>query len=193
MSSNTRSKIKWNEGESIMSNKILVTYATRYGSTREVADIIAATLREDALEVETQPMREIQTLENYSGIVLGAPLYIGRWHKDAHKFLIRHQPILVKHPVAIFALGPIGTDEDEMRGAQEQLDKELAKYPWLKPAAVEMFIGKYDPAKLSFAHKLLAILPASPLHQLPASDLRDWDTIHHWADHVADTFQRLEA
>jgi menaquinone-dependent protoporphyrinogen oxidase len=193
MSNDTKSEIKWDERETIMLNKILVTYATRYGSTQEVAEIVANTLREDGLEVELQPMRQVRTLEDYSGVVLGAPLYIGRWHKDAHWFLSHHQNTLTQLPMAIFALGPIGTDEDEMRGSREQLDKELEKYPWLKPASVEMFVGKYDPAKLGFAHKLLAILPASPLHGLPASDLRDWDGIHEWADNLAGSFQKINA
>ena len=37
-----------------------------------------------------------------------------------------------------------------------------------------MFVGKYDPAKLRLADKLVTALPASPLHGLPARDDRDW-------------------
>ncbi|MCL4514078.1 MAG: hypothetical protein M1379_00565 [Firmicutes bacterium] len=61
------------------------------------------------------------------------------------------------------------------------LEQELAKYPWLKPIALELFGGKLDPAKLRFPHNLLTMLPASPLHQAPASDLRDWTAIRAWA------------
>jgi len=164
-----------------MANQILVTYATRYGSTQEVAEAIAATLREGRLEVDIQPMRNVQTLQGYSAVVLGAPLYIGRWHKDAHDFLSAHREALVLRSVAIFALGPIGTDEKEMQGSRAQLDHELAKYPWLKPAALEVFVGRYDPAKLSFTHRLLTVVPASPLHGLAAADHRDWDAIRAWA------------
>ena len=74
-----------------MSDLILVTYATRYGSTQEVAEAIAATLRESGLEVDIQPMRKVQKLERFRAIVMGAPLYIGRWHKDAEKFLLLHR------------------------------------------------------------------------------------------------------
>jgi hypothetical protein len=41
---------------------VLVAYATRYGSTQEVAQTIAATLREAGLEVDVQPMREVKIL-----------------------------------------------------------------------------------------------------------------------------------
>ncbi|MDY6878484.1 MAG: flavodoxin domain-containing protein [Chloroflexota bacterium] len=168
-----------------MSDSILVTYATRYGSTQEVAEAVAATLRDSGLEVDIQPMRQVLTLEGYSAIVLGAPLYIGRWHKDAQRFLSLHQQALTQRPVAIFTLGPTQPDEEEGEDAHAQLDQELAKYPWLTPVALELFGGKYDPAKLSFFHKLLATLPASPLHQMPASDLRDWTAIRAWARELA--------
>jgi len=169
-----------------MTASILVAYATRYGSTQEVAEAVAATLREQGLEVDIQPMRDVRTLNGYSAVVLGAPLYIGHWHKDALQFLSQHREALTERPVAIFALGPATTgDEQEWRGSRENLDQELARFPWLTPAAVEMFGGKYDPSKLSFSHKLLSALPASPLHGLPATDLRDWTAIRAWASDLA--------
>lgn len=164
-----------------MSPSTLVTYATLYGSTREVAESIATTLRENGLEVDIEPMRGVQSLDKYDAVVMGAPLYISKLYKDTQRFLEQHQGALVQRPVAVFALGPLGTDEQEMVGSRGQLDEELKKYPWLKPVAREVFIGKYDPAKLNLLHKLLALLPASPLHGRTASDHRDWDAIRAWA------------
>ena len=89
-----------------MSDKVLVVYATRYGSTQEVAERVAETLRENGLQVDVKPARQVRALEGYRAVVLGAPLYIGRWLKDAHRFLARHQEGLAQRPVAVFALGP---------------------------------------------------------------------------------------
>jgi menaquinone-dependent protoporphyrinogen oxidase len=164
-----------------MNDKILVTYATRYGSTQQVAEAVAATLREGGLAVDLSPMRQVRGLEGYRAIVLGAPLYIGAWHKDALNFLSQHQEALASRPVAVFALGPLHDDEKERDGSRAQLEKELDKFPWLSPIALEMFGGKYDPNKLRFADKLIASLPASPLHNVPASDVRDWTAIRAWA------------
>lgn len=163
-----------------MSNSILVAYATRYGSTQEVADRIAATLRESNLTVDVQPVKQVRTLDGYRAVVLGAPLYIGSWLKDAQRFLTQHQPALEKLPVAIFSLGPTRADEG-MAEVRASLDAQVGKYPWLKPVAVELFGGKYDPAKLRFPDTLLKAFPASPLHGLPASDIRDWEAIGAWA------------
>ena len=167
-----------------MNDRFLVTYATRYGATQEVAEAIAATLRASGLEVDLQPMQAVRSLDGYRGVVLGAPLYIGKWPKSALDFLARHQQALGARPVAVYALGPTGTDAEEMQGSRAQLDKVLAKYPWFTPIPLEMFVGRYDPARLSFAHKLLAALPASPLYQKPASDHRDWAAIQAWASEL---------
>lgn len=162
-----------------MSASVLVAYATRYGSTQEVAEAVAATLREHGLKVDLQPMREVRSLEGYRAVVLGAPLYMFHWHKDARRFLSRHCEALSERPVAIFALGPFTQgDEKEWQGSREQIAEELAKFPWLTPIAVEIFGGKFDPEKLSFFHKLF-------MRKLPATDLRDWTAIRAWASGLA--------
>ena len=167
-----------------MSTSVLVAYATRYDSTQEVAEAVAATLRERGLEVDIQPMRKVRTLEGYRAVVLGAALYIGRWHKDARRFLSRHREALTERPVAIFALGPLHTDEKEWQGSRAQLDQELAQFPWLTPVALELFGGKFDPAKLHFPW---SFLPA--LKNMPASDVRDWTAIRAWASKLAAKLQ----
>ena len=131
-----------------MSDSVLVAYATRYGSTQEVAEAVGETLREAGLGVEVRPMREVRTLEGYDAVVLGAALYMYRWHKDARRFLSRHRKALGELSVAIFALGPVKDprDEEEWRNSRDQLDKELAKHAWLAPIAIEILGGRFDPA-----------------------------------------------
>ena len=164
-----------------MSDSILVTYATRYGSTQEVAEAVAAALREAGLPVELQPVKKVRPGDSYRAVVLGAPLYIGSLLKDAQRFLEKNRMGLVGRPVAIFALGPLSADEKELEGVRAQLDKELAKFAWLKPVEAQVFGGKYDPKKLRFPDSLLGALPASPLFQRPAGDYRNWDAIRTWA------------
>jgi menaquinone-dependent protoporphyrinogen oxidase len=163
-----------------MSTSVLVGYATRYGSTQEVAEAVAAALREGGLEVDLQAVRQVRSLEGYGAVVLGAPLFMFRLHKDARRFLSRHRKALTERPVAIFALGPVHDphDEAEWQDSRAQLDKELVKHPWLTPAAIEVFGGKYDPEKLRFPISLFA-------GEEPASDLRDWAEIRAWARDVA--------
>ena len=159
-----------------MSTSTLVAFASRYGSTREVAEAVATVLRELAIPVDLRPAREVRSLEGASAVVLGAPLYMFRWHADALRFLSRHRSALSALPVAIFALGPFHDDAKERQDARGQLDKELARFPWLVPAAVEVFGGKFDPARLDFPYNLMP-----PLKKIPATDVRDWAGIRAWA------------
>ncbi len=164
-----------------MPTSVLIGYATRYGSTQEVAEEIVATLRDAGLTVDLQLLREVRSLDGYSAVVMGAALYMYRWHKDALNFLSRHRKALVERPVAVFALGPTHEplDEQEWQDSRAQLDKELAKYPWFKPVALEMFGGKFDPESLRFPINLLA-------GQEPASDIRNWDAIRAWASSLVE-------
>jgi menaquinone-dependent protoporphyrinogen oxidase len=167
-----------------MAASVLVAYATRYGSTQEVAEAVATTLCGRGLAVDIQPVRNVQALDQYRAIVLGAPLYMFHWHKDALHFLARHRAALTQRPVAVFALGPFHAEEKEFQGAREQLDKELAQFPWLTPQAIAIFGGKFDPQKLTFPHNLI---PA--LKNMPASDVRDWTAIRAWSNDLAAQFQ----
>jgi menaquinone-dependent protoporphyrinogen oxidase len=164
----------------MMSASVLVGYATVYGSTQEVAESIAETLHIEGCEVSLQPARKVHSLAGVQMVVLGAPLYMFRWHNDARHFLSKHRKALQSIPVAIFALGPFHNKEDEMQTARETLDKELAKYAWLAPAAIEVFPGKFDPNRLRFPYSLIG-----PLKKMPPSDERDWDVIRAWASSLA--------
>jgi menaquinone-dependent protoporphyrinogen oxidase len=170
-----------------LNRHVLVAYSSRYGSTREVAEEIADALSKNGLNADVDLARNVNTLAGYQAVILGAPFYIGRWQKEAQQFLIRNRKELIELPVAIFALGPISSGDQEQ--AKMQLDEELAKYPWLHPIDTAMFGGKYDPPNLSVIHRLLTLLPASPLNGLPASDFRDWTAIRDWANNIGMNLQ----
>jgi menaquinone-dependent protoporphyrinogen oxidase len=164
-----------------MEGKVLVAYATRYGSTGEVAEAVGTRLRERGLDVEVKPVKKARSLDGYESVVLGAPIYLGSMVKEMRVWLEAHRAALEDRPNAIFALGPTSA-ADDLTEASAQLDKALAGLPWLTPVAARVFVGAYDPARLRLADKLLTMLPASPLHGLEARDDRDWDAVQAWAD-----------
>ena len=168
-----------------MSDKLLVAYATRYGSTKEVAEEIAATLREVGSVVDVQAAEEAQSLDAYRAVVVGAPLYMFNWLKAARSFLSRNRAALERVPVAVFTLGPTEDKEKDWQETRGQLDKVMAGFPWLTPVAVELFGGKFDPARLTFPYTLI---PA--LKRMPVSDIRDWDAMRTWARDLSRTLVR---
>jgi len=165
-----------------MTKKVLLAYASKYGSTREIAEAMAKTLREKGLEVDVQPANQVRSLDDYSAVILGAPLYLYRWHKHAIQFLNKHEKALGSLPAAAFAIGPsFNGDEEEWVETSEQFEKELAKFPWFQPRDTKILGGKFDPANLGFPAK-------SFMKDLPAKDLRDWDAIAAWAAELAGIF-----
>jgi menaquinone-dependent protoporphyrinogen oxidase len=173
--------------EVFMEKPTLVTWATRSGSTAEVAESIVATLRAGGLAVERRPMHDVQSLDGYGAVVLGIPLYMMRLHRDGRRFLTAFRKELPAHPVALFVLGPVHDKEEEFVTARHQLARQLAKFPWFAPVAEEVFGGRWDPSKLGFP---FSILPA--MKNVPASDARNWTAIHAWAETLRDKLPALQ-
>ena len=156
---------------------ILVAYATKRESTHEVAETLGSRLRERGYEIDVRPAAEVGTLAPYHAVVLGGALYAGRWHRDARRFLARHRDELRRIPVAIFAMGPLSLDPEEIASSRSQLDRALAKAPELEPVSTIVFGGMIDPATLRF-----------PFNRIEGGDARDWDAIRSWADEIAGRF-----
>ena len=155
---------------------VLVVYATKYGSTGEVAEAIAARLRTHGIESTAVPARQVKDLAGYSAVVLGTALYFFHWRGEAHRFLKRNRESLASLPVAVFGLGPIEDTPEHFTGAREHLDKGLAKHAWLRPVAVTVFGGKVEPSALRFPDNNPAMRAIGPV------DLRDFDAVDAWAD-----------
>jgi menaquinone-dependent protoporphyrinogen oxidase len=166
-----------------MSASTLVAYATRCGSTAEVAEAIGKTLTEAGHDVDVRRLPVAGDIDGYSGVVLGAPLYMFRWHRDALRFLKSYRKALEDRPVALFALGPFNNVEKEWLDARAQLDKELVKFKWFKPVAVKIVGGKFDPELLGLPYSLV---PA--MKKIPPCDIRDWAAVREWAQEAACKF-----
>lgn len=158
---------------------VLIAYASKYGSTGEVAEAIAKRLDERGLDAVAKPVDSVDGLEGYSAVVLGTALYFFRWRGAAHRFLRRHRRELAAMPVAVFGMGPIEDAPEQYAGAREHLDKGLAKHAWLTPVSVAVFGGRIDPDHLRFPDSNPAV------RQMGWVDLRDWDAVDAWADSLA--------
>jgi menaquinone-dependent protoporphyrinogen oxidase len=165
----------------VMKDLILVAYATKHGSTRDVADAVARTLREEGLSVDVEPAGSVHDLSGYEGVVLGSCLYTGRVHVDARRFLKRHRATLSELPLAVFAMGPLTMEEKDVAGSRAQLERTLAGTPQVAPFSTMIFGGVVDPDVLHF-----------PFSHMQASDARDWDDIESWAREIAGAFSVRE-
>ena len=157
-----------------MTSTTLIAYATKHDSTHQVAEQVAAVLREDGLDVDVRPAASVDDVEPYAGVVIGGALYMGRWHRDARHLLHKARHALARRPVFVFGMGPLDLEEDSVAGARRQLDRALAKVPEVEPASVAVFGGVIHQADLHF-----------PFNHMPEGDARDQDAIRAWAHDVA--------
>jgi menaquinone-dependent protoporphyrinogen oxidase len=160
-----------------MIGPVLVAYASRYGSTREVAEAIGATLREHGMLVEVRAAAEVDGLDEFGAVVLGGGIYMGRWHRDARGFVRHFGTELADLPVAVFALGPTDDEPSHRAGSEKQFRAVTAKFTFA-PVSTRLFGGVIDPAKLHF-----------PFNHMPAADVRDWGQVREWAEELVDRFE----
>ena len=157
-----------------MSERVLIAYGSRHGSTAETADAVAGMLRERGLEVDVSEAARVATLDGCDAVVVAGSLYTGRWHRDSREFIRRFADELAAMPVAIFAMGPKTSEADDLASARKQLELALRKLPDVGADPVAIFGGVIDPAKLHF-----------PFSRRPATDAREWGAIQDFADAFA--------
>jgi menaquinone-dependent protoporphyrinogen oxidase len=164
-----------------MDKTILITYASKYGATAEIALQIGKAIQENGGMVDVQPVEQVKDLSSYGAVVLGSAVYAGQWLKEAANFLTVHEAALAERPVWIFSSGPTGEGDpvELMKGWSfpENL-KPVADR--IRPRDVAFFSGVLDPKKLNLPEKM--IIKAL---KAPTGDFRDWESITSWASSIA--------
>lgn len=164
-----------------MVEKVLVAYASKYGATAQIAEVIALRLARSGFDAEARDVKEVTSLSGYKAVILGSGVYAGMWLKEAAGFLKAHEAELAKMPVWFFSDGPTGTGNPEelMKGWRFPEDlKPVAER--IKPRDMVFFHGVIDISKLKFAEKLIVRALKAPV-----GDFRDWDMIHAWVNGIA--------
>ena len=121
--------------------KILVCYATRYGSTKEVAEIIGDQLSELSYNVKISCLMEKIDLSDVDIVFIGSPLHLGKWLPEAKEFVQFRKNELNKIPLITFTTGITIADptEHNMLKAGFAID-EISVY--VTPLASGFFAGK---------------------------------------------------
>jgi len=70
--------------------RVLVAYASRYGSTRGIAERIAERLQAAGQQAEARPVQGIHDLAGYDAVVVGSAVFAGHWMAEASEFVRRN-------------------------------------------------------------------------------------------------------
>ncbi len=156
-------------------NKILIAYATRAGSTAEVAGTIGQVLSSGGATVDVRPLKDVTDLRGYNAFVIGSAIRMGQWLPEAVQFVKTNQPTLAGARTVYFLVsGFLREDTPEMRVKVAAFLDPVRKI--LEPASIGMFAGKMDFGKLSWIDRTIAQMVKSP-----EGDFRNWDAIRAWA------------
>jgi menaquinone-dependent protoporphyrinogen oxidase len=159
---------------------VLVAYASKRGSTAEIADAIAEALRETGLTADCREAGDVRDLAGYDAVVLGSAVYMRRWRSHAKRFLRRHAGALAGLPVWVFSSGPVGDPE------------QTPDASWLEPAGIVAAVERLGVREHVVFGGRVPAEPRGPIERGMAEstppefrDRRDWDEIRDWARGIA--------
>jgi len=184
--------------------RVLLVYATRHESTREVAEAVAEELRATVGEVDLREASQAPAPAGYDAVVVGGPMIMG-WHRQAVKYVRRYRRELAHVPTAFFVTAASLTEDgvDEVQGMPVFKDPWLVKKPRnagkltrkeryalpshylggvlkkcapLRPRTVAFFAGSLDLTTMNILEKLFVLLVIG----VTPGDGRNWEQIRSW-------------
>ena len=164
-------------GEKSM-KKVLVTYASKYGSTGGVADAIGKEMCTKDVAADTVLIKNADNISSYQGVVIGSAIYRGNWMAEAVDFVKENRDILRQVPVAYFLVCMTLSQptEENRTKVLSYMDPLLKAVPEIKPIDIGTFAGVLDYKNLSWLNKKIMKSKGSP-----EGDFRDWNAIRAWA------------
>jgi menaquinone-dependent protoporphyrinogen oxidase len=168
-----------------MTTRVLVAYGTKYGATAEIAEKIGQVLREAGLAVDVRRANQAGDPAAYQAVVLGSAVYIGKWRKEAVKFLQDNEQALARLPVWIFNSGPLGEGDAAELAGEYGFPKGLRPITdRIRPRDIVIFHGAIDLQKLNRLDRWMFRNVSSTV-----GDFRNWDAIAAWASRIAAALQ----
>ena len=157
--------------------KVLVTDASKHGSTDEIAKAIGSDLATAGMDVSVVPVQDVHTIDEYDAVVLGSAIHMGQWMRTAKEFAARETAALASRPVWLFSSGPVTDRSKPDDPADRRQGDQIAAS--LGAREHRVFRGKLDKSGLSIAERALVRIAKAP-----SEDQRDWKAIHIWAAEI---------
>lgn len=160
---------------------VLVGYASRFGSTHEIAERIAATLRARGLTADVRPVDELDDVRSYDGVVIGSGVYDGTWTRAAGALVRTHARVLAEKPVWLFSVGSFGDSHPLIGRLMRKEPKEIEEFEQsIHPRDYRVFAGVIDLEHWPAWARL--IFRGLGGH---SGDNRHWPEIDAWAEEIA--------
>lgn len=156
-------------------NKILVTYATRAGSTAEIAARVAEVLRAVGATVDVKYVTTVHDMTGYDTVIVGSAIRMGCWLPEAVEFVKTNRETLSRIPTAYFVVsGLLRNDTPDIRRTVLAFLDPVREL--LEPVSIGLFAGKLDYRTMDGFDRSIAEAVSSA-----EGDWRNWEAISEWA------------
>jgi menaquinone-dependent protoporphyrinogen oxidase len=162
-------------GDETMSKKVLIAYASKCGSTADIAAKIGEIMSGSNLQVDVKPVRDITDISGYSAVVVGSAVRFGQWLPEGVSFLKSNRDALQSIPTALFTVHMQNTGDSAEARANRDLYVKAAKEQ-ITPKVEKYFTGMIEMARLSFLERMVY-----KAVKAKDGDDRDWNDIQSWA------------
>jgi menaquinone-dependent protoporphyrinogen oxidase len=162
-----------------MEKHTLVTYASKAGSTTEIAERIAKNLSAKGLVVDFLPIEKVKDLTAYQSVVVGSAIRAGNLLSGAKTFILKHQSELQQKHFSLFIV--CLTMKDDTKENCDTVSAYLEPIrSQVKPDKEGLFAGAINMRTLGFIERtMMKVMKATD------GDYRDWDTIDTWSQELA--------
>ncbi len=170
--------------------RVLVTYSSAFGTTKEVAEYIAVTLNADSsFQVALRPVDEVESVDSFDSVIVGSSVRADRMLANVRDFLSRHRNSLVFKKFSLFVVClTASTKGGQDKAKSKYIDQELEKYPELQPLNTAAFGGRISSANLNPVMQILMkrVLNEIGLPQREEINAQDWNAIRRWTQILRD-------
>ncbi|MDL1923501.1 flavodoxin [Chloroflexi bacterium CFX3] len=169
--------------------KILIAYASKAGSTAEVAEFIAKVMREAGAAVDVRPVRDVRDISAYQGVLLGSAIRMGKVLPEVVNFAKTHAAALAHLPVAYFNVNM--TLKDDTPENRTIVDAYLDPLRAIcTPVSTAAFAGKMDYSRLGWLLRFFfSRSKGKEENPIPEGNWLDWEKIRTWALEVLPLLQ----
>ena len=184
----------------VMSQRILVLYASTHGHTGKIADRMGEIFRAQGFRARVRSLNERTShldLSEFDAFVIGASVHQGHHQPEMVEWITKHHTVLSLHPSAFFSVSLTAADDtDEARETvRSMIDDVLDETGWV-PRDTVAFAGALQFEEYNLPTRVLMRLiarrhdPKADVHK--DTDYTDWAAVDRFAEAFAASLQTTE-